>query len=218
MFEFKIFWLLCFSLFILPFTCSELENHETELAEELYKKLFKQQRAEQLTAIKNFQKTSSYEKQYQMITLMAERIFDNILESRVLIEASPFIPGVSDFPSDIEIRDALSNILENTALFSDIVLRFPEMSANLLRDNNNWDLVLQWGIAFCDQMKYLLDSSTVKLLKLVSQELNYIYRDTNYVNPYKKSPVREEEILEQKPPKKRKVLKKGPKLSNHFEL
>lgn len=35
MFEFKIFWPLCFSLFILPFTCSELENHETELAEEL---------------------------------------------------------------------------------------------------------------------------------------------------------------------------------------
>ncbi|CAG9854221.1 unnamed protein product [Phyllotreta striolata] len=216
MFDFKIFWLLCFSLYILP-SLSDEDKRENELAEELYKKLFKQQRVQQLSAIKNFQKSSSYEKQYQMITLMAERIFDNILESRVLIEASPFIPGVSDFPTDVEIRDALSNILENTALFSDIVLRFPEISASLLRQNNSWDLVLQWGIAFCDQMKYLLDASTIKLLKLVNQELNYVDRDPNYTNPYKKAPTKTEEKLESKQ-KKKKVIKKGPKLSNHFEL
>nr|CAH7729245.1 unnamed protein product [Callosobruchus chinensis] len=119
--------------------------------------------------------------------LMSEKIFQVIQKSRASIESSPFIPGISEFPLDRDIQDLLSNILENTALFSEIVLRFPDIAASLLKSNNEWNITLQWSIAFCNQMKYLLDSSTIKLLSLASQELNYIPRDPDFVNPYRKS-------------------------------
>ncbi|KAK9870334.1 hypothetical protein WA026_006419 [Henosepilachna vigintioctopunctata] len=190
-----------------------------KLAEELYKQLFKRQRVEQLEAVKAFKKFSSYEKQYSMVDLMAERVFSSIQENRARIEASPFIPGVSEFPSDDKIREALSSILENTALFSEIIIRYPDISVAALKTNNNWDILLQWSIAFCNQMKYLLDNSTMRLLHLVSQELNHIDRDPNYVNPYKKQkqpPLQED--FKQKTKKKKKKVKKGPRMVTHSEL
>lgn len=181
--------------------------------------LFKRQRAEQLEAIKNFRKISSYEKQYEMIKIMSNKIFSVIQESRAVIEASPYIPGVSEFPLDDHVKIALSSILENVALFSELVLRFPDISATILRVNNTWDVLLQWGIAFSNQVKYLLDNSTITLLRLTSQELNHIPRDLNYVNPYRKGKEMGFNVTEpQKSPKKKKVIKKGPRLSEKFEL
>lgn len=181
--------------------------------------LFKRQRAEQLEAIKSFQKISGYEKQYEMIRIMSSKIFAVIQDSRAVIEASSYIPGVSEFPLETEIKVALSNILENIALFSELVLRFPDISSSLLRVNNTWDVLLQWGIAFSYQVKYLLDKSTITLLRLTSQELNHIPRGPNYVNPYRK--VKENIINVTEPnkfSKRKKVLKKGPRLSEKFEL
>lgn len=94
-------------------------------------KLFKRQRVEQLEAIKSFLKISNYEKQHSMIMLMAEKLFSVIQDSRAVIEASSYIPGVSDFPLDDEVRNALSNILENTALFSEIILRYERLNKYL---------------------------------------------------------------------------------------
>lgn len=181
--------------------------------------LFKRQRAEQLEAIKNFQKISGYEKQYEMIKIMSNKIFSVIQESRTVLEASYYIPGVSKFPLDDDMKIALSSILENVALFSELVLRFPDMSSSLLRVNNTWDMLLQWGIAFSYQVKYLLDNSTITLLKLTSQELNHIPRDPNYLNPYRK--VNKNTFNATEPPKaikKKKVMKKGPRMSEKFEL
>ncbi|KAJ3659132.1 hypothetical protein Zmor_010838 [Zophobas morio] len=204
-------------LFIIDFF--GVNTNESEIAEELYKKLFKRQRAEQLEAIKSFQKISNYEKQYSMIMLMAEKVFTVIQDSRATIEASPYIPGVSEFPLDDRIKDALSNILENTALFSEIILRFPDISVSVLKTNNNWDVLLQWSIAFCNQVRYLLDNSTIKALSLASQELNHVERSPHYVNPYRKQgPQLNAEISAAKSKKKRKEIKKGPRLSSHSEL
>lgn len=158
-----------------------------------------------------------------MIFIMAEKIFAMVQESRAQIEASDYIPGISKFPMDEKIREALSNILENTALFSEILLRFPDISTTVLKLNNNWDILLQWSIAFCNQVEYLLDKSTVKLLSLVSQELNHITRDPNYVNPYQKvnkihnvEPNDDSQNTIKK--KKRREIKRGPRLTSHFEL
>lgn len=153
---------------------------------------------------------------------MAEKVFTSIQDSRATIEASSYIPGVSPFPEDETVKDALSNILENTALFSETILRFPDIAVSVLKTNNNWDVLLQWGIAFCNQVKYLLDKSTIKLLHLVSQELNHIEREPNYVNPYKKDykkvEEQEEEIHRSQKKKKKKEIRKGPRLTSHIEL
>lgn len=181
--------------------------------------LFKRQRAEQLEAIKNFQKITGYEKQYEMIKIMSNKIFSVIQDSKTILEASSYISGVSKFPLEDDVKIALSSILENVALFSELVLRFPDMSSSLLRVNNTWDMLLQWGIAFSYQVKFLLDNSTITLLRLTSQELNHVPRDPNYVNPYRKVKKNTFNITE--PPKsnkKKKVIKKGPRMSEKFEL
>lgn len=174
-----------------------------------------------MEAVKSLQRMPNYEQQYNMIVLMAEKVFTVIQSSRARIESSGYIPGVSQFPSDEMTKDALSNILENTSLFSEILLRLPDITVSVLRINNNWDILLQWSIAFSNQVKYLLDKSTVKLLELVSQELNHTERDPNYVNPYRKIKdvqrglVENGEIkLEKK--RKKKTIKKGPRLYNEL--
>lgn len=155
-----------------------------------------------------------------MIMMMAEKVFAIIQESRALIESSYFIPGVSQFPVDGNVKDALSNILENTALFGEIILRFPDIAAMVLKTNNNWDILLQWSIAFSSQVRYLLDKSTIKLLHLLSQELNHVERDPNYINPYRKvqKESSHEETKENKKKRKKKEIKKGPRLTSHLEL
>lgn len=209
-----------FKLFIYFTLINCIKNEDlienSEVAEQLYKQLFKHKRVEQIEAIKSLRSSLNYEKQYSMIMLMTEKIFGMIQESRASIESSSFIPGISDFPTNERVRDSLSNILENTALFGEIVLRFPDIAQTVLKTNNNWDVLLQWSIAFSNQVKYLLDKSTIKLLHLVSQELNHIERDPNYVNPYKKedhTKVTNEDILPVKKKKKREI-KKGPQLRN----
>lgn len=133
------------------------------------------------------------------------------------MEASPFIPGVSDFPMDENVRDALSNIIENTAMFAELILRFPDRTVAKLKTNNIWNVLLQWGIAYCYQVKYLLDESTIKVLSLASQELNHVPRDPGYVNPYRKGQQgNNQEEEQQKPKKKRKRVKKGPRLHDEF--
>ncbi|ENN71050.1 hypothetical protein YQE_12261, partial [Dendroctonus ponderosae] len=117
------------------------------------------------------------------------------------MESSPFIPGVSDFPLDENIRDALSN-----------------RSVAMLKTNNIWNVLLQWAISYCYQVKYLLDESTIKVLSLASQELNHVPRDPGYVNPYRRAQQKKNQLEEEQqlPKKKRKKLKKGPRLHDEF--
>lgn len=69
-------------------------------------------------------------------------------------------------------------------------------------------------------MKYLLDNSTKTLLHLVSQELNIIERESDYVNPYRKMQQETMPLPEEhrKAKKKKTAIKKGPRLSSNFEL
>lgn len=181
-------------------------------------KLFRTRRSEHLAAIKNIRNLPSYDKQYSLITLMAEKVFTIMLESRALLESSNYIPGVSQFPTDAKVKDALSNIIENTALFSETILRYPDITTSVLRQNNSWDLLLQWGIAFSYQVEYLLDKGTLKLLQLVSQELGHVERDNDYHNPYRiNKNLVENPSISKKIVRKKKEIKKGPRMV-HSEL
>ncbi|XP_017774008.1 PREDICTED: coiled-coil domain-containing protein 134-like [Nicrophorus vespilloides] len=214
--------LLVYVLFVPHYTLSDssVDVSNSKLNEELYVKLFKRQRVEQLEAVKSIRKLSNYDQQYNMILLMADKIFTVILKSRAEIESSGYIPGISDFPNDDNTKDALSNILENTALFSEILLRLPDISISILKTNNNWDMLLQWSIAFAHQVQYLLDESTIKLLHLVSQELNHTEKDPNYVNTYRKvDKINSENMInnaEVKKKRRKKVMKRGPRLHNEL--
>jgi hypothetical protein len=62
---------------------------------------------------------------------------------------------------------ALANILENTALFGDILLRLPDISHKVLTSEYQWEALLHWSLHFSNET-HLLDKQTQKLVYLVS--------------------------------------------------
>jgi len=46
------------------------------------------------------------------------------------------------------LSSALSTVLENTAFLGDIVLRLPDIAHELLYNNDDWKLLIQWAIDF----------------------------------------------------------------------
>nr|CAD7452915.1 unnamed protein product [Timema tahoe] len=196
-------------------------KHETggmNTAEQLFTRLFKKRRVEQLDAVKGLLAMKSYEKQYKMVTAIAEKVFTVIQSSRVVLEGSDYIPGISVFPEDEHTLDALSNILENTALFGDVLLRLPEISQQIFSKKHEWEVLYGWSLNFCSQTS-LLDRQTARLVNLVNQELNYTERKPDYVNPYQRKQLKsnkiskDDAIPKKTVKKKKKEYKKGPRMT-----
>lgn len=49
------------------------------------------------------------------------------------------------------LSPAFSQVVENTAFFGDVVLRFPRIVHYYFDHNSNWNLLIRWGISFCNQ-------------------------------------------------------------------
>ncbi|XP_063240935.1 coiled-coil domain-containing protein 134-like [Bacillus rossius redtenbacheri] len=201
----------CFTLVISEFdkTAKESEdvNEGSKSAEQLFTRLFKHKRAEQLDAVKRLVALERSDNQHKMVTLIAEKVFSTIQSSRAVLEGSGYIPGSSAFPEEENTRDALAKVLENTALFGDLVLRLPGAAAQVLRSRHEWEVLYHWSLSFSSQTS-LLDTATRKLVHLVEQELNITERSPNYINPYRKQQKKQEK-LDSSEEKKRKSDKKA---------
>jgi len=67
---------------------------------------------------------------------------------------------------------ALSMVLENTAFVGDILLRLPDATHALLKDNREWNLLVEWAVRFCNDTLIFEGSdelllNTVSLLNLI---------------------------------------------------
>ncbi|KAI5744671.1 hypothetical protein M8J76_004306 [Diaphorina citri] len=186
--------------------------------EETFMRLFSQRRSEQISAIKGILKYE-LKKQEMMVNAVTHKIFDVLKSSRATLESAGYVPGLSQFPEDEKTRDALSNILENTSLFGDIVLYIPDIAQPILANHNEYEVLLKWSLMFMNQTQ-LLDKKTVKQMSLVSQELNITDRNPDYVNPYRKSAQKvaqsEPSTPAPKPKKKKKKLPRGPRLTEEL--
>ena len=60
----------------------------------------------------------------------------------------------------------VSLIAENTAFFGDIVLRLPDITHDILKRNQEWDITLKWSVGFCNDTD-LYEGTDRKLLHLV---------------------------------------------------
>ncbi|XP_054263102.1 coiled-coil domain-containing protein 134-like [Macrosteles quadrilineatus] len=157
-------------------------------------------------------------KQQKMVKTVTKTIFDVMLKSRAVLENSGYTPGVSEFPESESVKDALSLIIENTALIAEIVLRLPDVTEQVLRSNTDWSSILPWSLTFCKESR-LLDSSTSKLFNLVSQELNFTQRGPDYTNPYRKIKQQPKANAGIEPVKKKKTpLPRGPRLTLRQDL
>jgi len=195
---------------------SDTANQDSATA--TFIKLFRVRRTEQLVAVKRVL-GQKYENQYKMVNIMGSKIFQTLEKNRAAIESSGYVIGTG-LPENEDAREALVNILENTALIGEIILRLPDHTDQLMKKNNEWVTLTKWGITFSNSTE-LLDSGTVTLLNLVAQELNLTERDPNYRNPYRKVTEDVEQLrnvdgsslpkVKPKPPRKPKY--KGPGLT-----
>lgn len=224
LFYFTINQVLLFGINFASSLESNLPQKESSSSpEERFKKLFSMRRTQQLGVVKSILKYDPA-KQEVLVRTVSRKIFDVIESSRVTLESSGFIPGLSEFPEDEEARDALSNILENTSLFGDILLHIPDIAIPVLEKNNKYDVLLKWSLLFVNQTQ-LLDKKTLTLMSLMSQELNITERHPDYINPYKKSyqnqmlknqETKKDSNAESKNKKKKKKIQKGPRLSDEL--
>ncbi|XP_014277857.1 coiled-coil domain-containing protein 134 [Halyomorpha halys] len=210
----------CMVIIFLTFQTALAENKEpksdSKSAEDLFRRLYKLERTEQAAAIKALLKLGTEIKQSKMVEAIADRVFSVLNKSRHVLEKANFVPGESSFPTDENTRDALSNILENTAFLGDIILRLPDFTQQVIVNNTEWNELFKWSLIFANKSQ-LLDSKTITLLNLVNQEMNYTDRKPNFLNPYRKvNNPPPDEIIQEKPKKvkKKKVIPKGPRLSS----
>ncbi|CAH1996284.1 unnamed protein product [Acanthoscelides obtectus] len=181
--------------------------------------LFKQQRAKRMEAIKTFQKVTGKREQKSMLKKACGKIFEMISKGRAKLDTRPIVQGETTFPLDRDMQEALYEVLKNTAMFSEIVLRFTEIAKSFLSSNDEWSATYQWGLAYCNHMKHLLDSTAFYATNYAAQELNYVERHPQYVNPYSKDKKSEVTSTTKPPRKTRKpTIKKGPRLHVPFKV
>ena len=68
---------------------------------------------------------------------------------------------------------AFSNVAENTVFFGDLLLRLPDITADILKRHKDWDLIIKWSVGFCNESN-IFEKREMQLLSLVSVPLPFI--------------------------------------------
>lgn len=67
----------------------------------------------------------------------------------------------------LSIPAAYSHVVENTAFFGDVVLRFPRIVHHYYDRNSEWGGLLRWGLNFCNQTGVFTGGAHQHVLTLV---------------------------------------------------
>ncbi|KAG8517901.1 Coiled-coil domain-containing protein 134, partial [Galemys pyrenaicus] len=151
---------------------------------EIYKKMFEVKRREQLLALKNLAQLNDVHQQYEILDVMLKGLFKVLEDSRTVLIAAD-VPPEGPLPQDEKLKDAFSQVVENTAFFGDVVLRFPRIVHHYFDHNSNWNLLIRWGISFCNQSGVFDQGPHAPILSLMAQELGISEKDSDFQNPFK---------------------------------
>jgi len=183
---------------------------------EKYKRVFNQHRARQLEAIKSITTWGDDKSRYNLINMMLQQLFTTIEGAKKNLTEAGYQLG-DPFPDDEAVRDDLSNIFENTAMFGDMVLRMPDPVHDIYDRRKDWQILTNWGYGFSLESG-TFDGPNEMLLRLMAQEVGILPHDPTFVNPFK-SVNKKLKFEDPKPSKKKqkKKIKRGPKMA-HTEL
>ncbi|XP_076821152.1 coiled-coil domain-containing protein 134-like [Clavelina lepadiformis] len=192
----------------------------------LYKNLFKVKRKEHLAAIQKLILVKDVSKQADFINIMMDAIIDTLFKAKQKLEASDYTTDSSLFSENL--KDEISQILENTALFTDLIVRFPKPSHIFYTKNKKkWKSVLTDAIKICNQSG-VYDGDYQLLLFNLQQELGIGEKDPSYKNPFLEKEFdtlntddRQQlynEVKRKHKMKQNKSKRKGPRLSSRTEL
>ncbi|XP_072773329.1 coiled-coil domain-containing protein 134 isoform X7 [Taeniopygia guttata] len=203
---------------------TDLEKQRVDSGLEIYKKLFEVKRKDQMNALKNLIELNDINQQYKIIDIMLKGLFKVLEDSRAVLIAAD-VPPDGPFPQDEKIKDAYSHVVENTAFFGDVVLRFPKIVHHYFDRNSNWNSLIRWGIGFCNLTGVFEQGPHSQVLQLMAQELGISEKSPDYRNPFKtdqseffpsadtfQKALRDEEKRRKKE-EKRKEIRKGPRIS-----
>ncbi|XP_052523226.1 coiled-coil domain-containing protein 134 isoform X1 [Tympanuchus pallidicinctus] len=163
---------------------ADLEKQRMGSGLEIYKKLFEVKRKDQMNALKNLIELNDINQQYKIIDIMLKGLFKVLEDSRAVLIAAD-VPPDGPFPQDEKLKDAYSHVVENTAFFGDVVLRFPKIVHHYFDRNSNWNNLIRWGIGFCNLTGVFEQGPHSQLLGLMAQELGISEKSPNYRNPFK---------------------------------
>ncbi|XP_014238882.1 coiled-coil domain-containing protein 134-like [Trichogramma pretiosum] len=183
----------------------------------LYKRLFVQRRKEHAKAVQSIEKMSKYELRYNMVNIVLDTIIEVIESRRLLLNSvtddqltrTTFMNATSE--EDAEFVDAISNVLENAALFAEIVWKQPDMARLFFKIKEKLSETISWSFGFVERCRFLLDDTTLEKIHLASQELEIIEREPGYSNPNSQIGPRNSD----KESKKKKKKKKGPVMAKY---
>ncbi|XP_076446023.1 coiled-coil domain-containing protein 134-like [Babylonia areolata] len=184
---------------------------------EQYKKLFSEHRATQLNAVKAMQKFGNPEAQFKLVDLMLKQLFKNLEDARQNLTMWGFLPG-DEFPKNETIRESMSKVLENTALFGDMLLRLPKAVHEFYDRSREWQILMGWAFTFSNQSG-VFEGPHDMLLSLMGQEAGLIPKSPNYINPFlaseeeEKQKVPVEVMPKKEKQKKAKKIPRGPRMS-----
>ncbi|KAH1186279.1 hypothetical protein KIL84_019028 [Mauremys mutica] len=173
-----------FTLTLSRSSSSDTEKQSIDSGLEIYKKLFEVKRKDQMNALKNLIELNDVNQQYKIIDIMLKGLFKVLEDSRAVLIAAD-VPPDGPFPQDEKLKDAYSHVVENTAFFGDVVLRFPKIVHHYFDRNSNWNNLVRWGISFCNQTGVFDQGPHSQVLGLMAQELGISEKSPDYRNPFK---------------------------------
>nr|XP_002126605.2 coiled-coil domain-containing protein 134 [Ciona intestinalis] len=218
--------LLAVCTLVLALYCHGENEDNSELR--LYRKLFRVKRKEHIAIVQKLLLMDDIEKHAAFIQMSMETIVKTIQESQQVLKSENYTPGRT-FPTDTSAKEALSLILENTALFTDLIVRFPKLGHYFFEQNKmSWLRVMAPAITTCSATG-VYDGDHQLILHSLQQELGIGEKDPLYINPFLQeskqgrpltAEEREQIYREEKREKKKQKLKKrtGPRLTNKSEL
>lgn len=81
--------------------------------------------------------------------------------------------------SFVFVSSAYSHVVENTAFFGDVALRFPRIVHHYYDRNTDWGGLLRWGLHFCNQTGVFTGGAHQHVLTLV-RPLHYTHIEMIY--------------------------------------
>ncbi|XP_048473592.1 coiled-coil domain-containing protein 134 isoform X2 [Rhincodon typus] len=212
------------SIYLNAFKPSNGQKQNLDPSLEIYRKLFETKRKDQMHALKNMIELNDINQQYKIIDIMLKGLFKVLEDSKTILIGAD-VQADGPLPHDEKLKDAYSHIVENTAFFGDVTLRFPKIVHHYFDHNSNWNHLIRWGISFCNQTGVFDRGPHTQLLNLMSQELGISEKSPDYKNPFKNEnedflhdndafhkALKDEEKRRRKE-EKRKELRKGPRIT-----
>ncbi|KAK6102590.1 ERK and JNK pathways inhibitor family protein [Brugia pahangi] len=170
-------------------------DHDDIFGAKMYRTLFSVKRREHLNAVKSLMALDEKKREKLLLELVLN-IIKVMGNAKIVIEKANFNPN-DTFPSEEQssLRDAIGNIVENTAFYSNLVLYFPTVLLDRYKKDIDWQLLFAWAYKFTITSR-LHDDVAEKLLDLAGQQLEIIPRRDDFHNPYDRKAIKEELQLE----------------------